>query len=214
MAGDNLHEPQDIPGLDRYLPDSENRDEELAEKPEFAEPTSKQEEQESGREVGASKEPAAREVERTVRRATVVKNTASGEAPGKKSNTGGNAKGDKSRIPSGASDEEGKDANKRINTGDISFRSFVQKTSEGIEYRFVISGKEETDGAVRIVAVGDDGSYPVDVKSATDTDSKQQYEIAGSLIKNLHVRPGQSLKLAVRLNTPKKYAVGIESYEG
>lgn len=204
-------EPQDIPGLDRYLPDSEERDylSESGERP--AHPTDSSENEESGREVGATKEPAEPEVESVLRKVSVKSpaiGSGSGPGGGNPNKTGGG-----SGEGSSGGDEEGDNQGKRIRTADVSFRSFAQKTKQGIEYHFIISGRENCDGSIRIVAVGDDGNYPIELASARDNDSKKELEISGSFIKGLAIGKGKTIRLAVTLKSKKKYALAIENYE-
>ncbi len=203
-------EPQDIPGLDRYLPDSEDRDYTPQEGAAPLSPTEMFSEEETGREVGAAKELSPAEVESVLRRAVIVKSPAAGQGSGRGGKNESNS-GDSQGSTGGQ--EEGEGEGERIRTADINFRSFVQNTKDGLEYRFIINGRENCQGAVRLVAVGDDGSYPVDVKSAVDLDSKNEYAVSGSMIKGLSVASGQTVRLAVKLQSKKKYALGIENYE-
>ena len=78
----------------------------------------------------------------------------------------------------------------------------------------MVTGRDDCEGAIRLVAVGDDGNYPVDIESAVDIASGKNYKVGDSMIKDLSVKNGESLKLAVRLASKKKYALGIENYEG
>jgi hypothetical protein len=64
------------------------------------------------------------------------------------------------------------------------------------------------------VAVGDEGSYPVELKSVIDEQTGKKYETSESMIKGLSVESGKTLKLIARLTSPQKYALGIENYEG
>jgi hypothetical protein len=205
-------EPQDIPGLDRYLPDSDERDYLSDSKDMPTHPTDSSENEESSKEVGAIKEPTPAGVEGILRKVT-VKSPAigSGSIPGggeSNKTTGGNNEG------SGGGEEEGDRQGKRIRTADVSFRSFVQKTKQGIEYHFVILGREDCDGSIRIVAVGDDGNYSADLANARDLDSKNELEISGAFIKGLSIGKGKIIRLAVSLKSRKKYALAIENYEG
>ncbi|MDP3758481.1 MAG: hypothetical protein Q8Q86_02080 [Candidatus Daviesbacteria bacterium] len=208
-------EPQDIPGLDRYLPDSEDRD--YISGAEGAIPQDSTEllsGEESGRETGALKESTVAEVEAILRRAALVKipGKGNGEGPGRGglNKSGG---GDQAGLSGGQ--EEGEGAGERIRTSDIGFRSFMQKSKDGLEYRLIITGLEDCKGAIRMVAIGDDVSYSADVETARDIDSKKSYEVAGSMIKGLSVEKGQTVRLSVRLaEHNKKYALGIEKYEG
>jgi hypothetical protein len=205
-------EPQDIPGLDRYLPDSEERETAVERSAEAYEPTETTDIEETGREVGKTMEPAVADVEPVLRRASVVRTPASGEGEGKKRKKG---KGGVKGTPSGkGGQKEGEGPSELIRTGDLTFRSFAQRAKSGIEYRLIITALEDCNGSVRIAAVGDDGSYPVNVVSAIDLSSNAPYEVEGSLIKNLKIDAGKTVKLAVKLDTERKYALGIESYEG
>lgn len=201
-------EPQDIPGLDRYLPDSEDRDYLSQQEGEAVEPTEFLSSEESGREIGASKELSAAEVEKVIRRGIVTNKQRGKVTPRPPKGPGEGTPG----RPTGP--EVGEKEGVRIKTSDISFRSFVQKDKSGFEYHFIITGREDCEGAVALVAVGDDGNYPMDLESATDAKSGKSYEIEGSMIHGLVVKKGQAIKLAVRLSAKKKYALGIENYEG
>ncbi|MDD4875046.1 MAG: hypothetical protein PHI77_01430 [Candidatus Pacebacteria bacterium] len=212
MGQTSSNEPQDIPGLDRYLPDSDDRDY-LSESEEMpTQPTESAENEESGREIGAVKEPTSEEVEGILRKVNVKSpSIGSGSLPGggeSNKTTGGDNEG------TGSGDEEGDRQGKRIRTADVSFRSFVQKTKHGIEYHFAILGREECDGSIRIVAVGDDGNYSVDLANAKDVDSQKELEISGAFIKGLSIRKGKTVRLSVSLKSRKKYSLAIENYEG
>lgn len=201
-------EPQDIPGIDRYLPDSEDRDFVSQQGPELIDPSELFAEEESGREVGAEKEPAEAEIETVIRKGVVTNKFTDNVRPTPPEGPG---KGPHGR-PTGP--KEGEKEGARIKTSNISFRSFVQRAKGGFEYHFVITGRDDCEGAIRLVAVGDDGSYPVDIKSATDIASGKKHEVGDSMILDLSVKNGQSLKLSVQLESKKKYALGIENYEG
>lgn len=201
-------EPQDIPGLDRYLPDSEDRDYLPQHGPESIDPSELFGEEESGREIGVEKEPAEAEIETVIRKGVVTNKFADKVNPAPPEGSG---EGPRGRA---TGSEGGEKEGARIKTSNISFRSFVQKSKGSFEYHFVITGRDNCEGAIRLVAVGDDGSYPVDIKSVTDIASGKNYEVGDSMIKKLSVENGKSLKLAVQLASKKKYAIGIENYEG
>lgn len=204
-------EPQDIPGLDRYLPDSEDRDYASQVGAEPLDTTELFSEEETGREIGSMKEPTAAEVETVLRHATVVKSPATGIGVGRggaNESSGGDRPGTSGGEEPGAGDSE------RIRTADIRFRSFVQKAKDGFEYHFVITGREDCRGAIRLIAVGDDGSYPVEIESAKDATAGRRYDVSGPMIKGISVESGKTARLAVKLSSKKKYALGIETYEG
>jgi len=208
-------EPQDIPGLDRYLPDIEDRDyisEAEGSIPQDA--TDLLSGEESGRETGALKESSVAEVEAILRRAALVRSPGGGNGVGPGRGGRNKSKGGDQAGSSGGQ-EEGEDGGERIRTSDIGFRSFIQKSKKGLEYRLIITGLEDCKGDIRIVAIGDDISYPADVETASDIDSGKSYEIAGSMIKGLSVEKGGTVRLSIFLaERNKKYALGIEKYEG
>lgn len=201
-------EPQDIPGLDRYLPDSEDRDYLIQEGAEPIDPTELFGEEETGRETGATKESISAEIEKVIRKGVVTNKQAGKVNPTPPKGPGEGPHGRPTGLEAG--DKEGS----RIKTSSINFRSFVQKTKDGLEYNFVITAREDCEGAVRIIAVGDDGNYPVDLKSAIEAGSNKRYEVGDSMIKGLAMKNGQTIKLAVQITAKKKYALGIENYEG
>ncbi|MFA7302764.1 MAG: hypothetical protein WC030_03390 [Candidatus Paceibacterota bacterium] len=201
-------EPQDIPGLDRYLPDSEERDYLPSNVGEAMEETGHSTNEESGREVGAEREGLSGEIETVVRKSIVTNKQPGPVAP---TPPAGPGKGPHGR-PTGPGGEEKEGV--RINTSSVSFRSFVQNGKDGLEYVLAITGREDCEGAIRLVAVGDDGSYPVELESAKDAKSGESYETGDSLIKGLKIGKGEPVKLAVRLSSSKKYTLGIENYEG
>ncbi len=200
--------PEDIPGLDRYLPESEERENMPQSGAVPHEPTDKSGQEESGREVGTEKQGTAAPVETVVRKGivtskqigTVRPTVPEGPGEGPRGRATGNEGGEKEGV--------------RIKTSNISFRSFVQNDKSGPIYNFVITGREDCEGAIRLVAVGDDGNYPVQLQSAKDARSGKEYEVKDSLISGLAVESGKPLRLAVTLPSKKKYALGIENYEG
>lgn len=208
MAESLTSEPEDIPGLDRYLPDSEERDYMPSEAGEALEETGMSTGEESGREIGAERDADTADTGTVIRKSIVTNKQQDKiahvppEGPG--NGTRGRATGPK----------DGTDDGVRIKTSSISFRSFVHDAKEGMEYRLAITGHEDCEGAIRIVAVGDDGSYPVDIVSAKDVKTGKAQETGDSLIKDLIIKAGETLKLAVKLPSANKYALGIETYEG
>lgn len=202
-------EPEDIPGLDRYLPDNEDRDYLPEQASDASEQTDLSEQEESGKEIGSSKDPAVADIETVVRQGVVMSKQpanikvtppSSGTEKGSAGKPTGGNEGDKEGV--------------RIRTSSISFRSFIQTAKTGREYHFVITGRENAEGAVRLVAVGDDGNYFVDIKSAVDAKTGKKYETGDSMIRGLAIESGKSIRLAVQLSADKKYALGIENYEG
>lgn len=207
MGEDITSEPQDIPGLDKYLPDSEDRDY-LPQQGAAFDATDLEGAQESGREVGATKEKSSADIEKVIRKSIVTSKQPGSIRPTSFEGAGEGSQG----RPTGP--DEGGQEGARIKTSSISFRSFIQKMKDGFEYRLAITGYEDCEGGIKLVAVGDDNNYPVEVKSAENLGSKEKYKIDESMIKGLFVEKGKTIRLAVKLGSKKKYAIGIENYEG
>lgn len=208
MAESQTSEPQDIPGLSSYLPDNDDRDYLPSNPGDALEETGLSTSDESGREIGADKNSEDAGVE-TVLRKSIVTNKQQG--PVKPTHPQGPGKGPHGR-PTGPDD--GSKEGARVKTSSITFRSFVQNGKKGLEYHFVVTAKEDCEGAIRIVAVGDEGTYPVELESVVDAKSGKSYEVGDSMIKGLKIEDGKAVKLVVRLASDKKYALGIETYEG
>ncbi len=201
--------PEDIPGLDRYLPESEER-ESLGKTDALPrDKTEKTGTEESGREVGSVQEPAPVTIDTVVRKGVVTSRQMGSVKPGTSEGSGGSSR---KGVPTGGAPGDKKGV--RIKTSNISFRSFVQKEKTGFVYHFILTGRESCEGAIKIVAVGDDSNYTVQLHEATDAQTGKQYKIEESLITGLSIESGKSLRLAVTIPSKKKYALGIENYEG
>ncbi|NTW23020.1 hypothetical protein HGA34_05815 [Candidatus Falkowbacteria bacterium] len=207
MSESITSEPEDIPGLDRYLPDTEERDYMPSDSSNAIEETGQASDIESGREVGADKKSAEIIPDVIVRKSQVTNKQIDKILQEKPQESGGGKPGKGTGTKTG--DSEGM----RINTSLIRFRGFAQKTKNGIEYRLAISAKENCEGAIRLVAVGDDGGYPVDIASAVDFATGKEYKIGEAFIKDLVIKVGETARIAVRLPSNRRYTLGIESYE-
>ncbi len=206
MADSQTSEPEDIPGLDRYLPDNEERDYLPSENGEALEETGLSSGEESSREIGADKEDFAETG--IVARKGIVTSKHQDKiilTP---------PEGGSGTVGRGAGFEKGEKEGMRIKTSLINFRSFVQNKKGIVEYHLAITGRENCEGAINLVAVGDDGIYAVSIESVSDLKSGKQVDFAQSLIKDLIIKTGETVKLAVRLSSDSKYALGIETYEG
>ncbi len=99
-----------------------------------------------------------------------------------------------------------------MDSSSFTFRSFVTKGFEGLDYHVVLSPLKDASGSIRIMAVGEDADYPIDIKSAID-ESGNSLDVDGSMVKGIKLYKGTNCKLAVKLNSGRRYALGVESYE-
>lgn len=80
-------------------------------------------------------------------------------------------------------------------------------------YVFNIMPKCNDSGNVRIIAIGDDRSYSVKVASAQNVATGQEYEIDGSVIKNVTTEIQMPIKIEVRLTeqySKRRYILDIQ----
>ncbi len=208
MAESITSEPEDIPGLDRYLPDTEDRDYLPSDNRDAIEETGQSSAAESGREIGAEKNATETTPDVVTRKGQVTNKQldyVQRSMPEEESHGG--------KRGEGAGKEEGKNEAMRINTSSVNFRSFAQRSKDGLEYCLAVKAKEDCEGSIRLVAIGDDGGYPVLISSAKDAVTGKKYEVGESFIKGLIIKEGETARIAVRLPSNRRYTLGIESYE-
>lgn len=211
LAGTGGNEPEDIPGVSEYLPELDERDDM---KPYYGgdgQPTYKGSEDETPLEVGATRneQPYNPVVVKQPRPVTMVTpDSGPGDAEPKergdtptKTNNGGNADPDTDGdLP-------------RIKTSSIIFKAReIVKDGERL-YQAVINPLEDSNGSIRIMAVGDDNDYPIEIGSV-NSENGDEYSVDGSFVKGLQLIKNQRLKLHIRLKRHKRYALGVETNEG
>lgn len=199
-------QPEDIPGLSRYLWDIEERDDIKNLNSPDGENTDQTTNQESPREVGQQQQEANKLPKQTQSQTMAVVNSSLGTekpVPGS-SGTGRPGGGGSGGDPGGNSS--------RMDSSSFTFRSFVTKGDEGLDYHIVLNPLRDASGWIRLMAVGEDADYPIDVKSASD-ENGQPLDVDGSMVRGIKLTKGEVRKLAVKLNSGRRYALGVESYE-
>ena len=199
-------QPEDIPGLSRYLWDIEERDDRANLNAPNGDNTDKTTDTESPREVGASEDESNKLPKQTQSQNLAVVNSSHGTESPVPGNSGSGRPG------GGGSGGEPGGNSSRMDTESFTFRSFVTKVSSGLEYHVVINPLRDAQGSIRLMAVGEDGEYPVDVNSAID-EQGNSLEINESMINGIKLTKATPYKLAVKLNSGRRYALGVESYE-
>ena len=199
-------QPEDIPGLSRYLWDIEERDDLASLSAGNGENTDKTTDLESPREVAQTDESSKLPKQTQTQNLAVVNSSLGTEppVPGTKGMGGKPGRGGSGGDPGGNSS--------RMDTDSFTFRSFATKGTSGLEYRVVINPLREAQGSIKIMAVGEDGEYPVVVASATD-EHGINLDIEESMIKGIKLAKGSPYKIALRLDSGRRYALGVESYE-
>lgn len=79
-------------------------------------------------------------------------------------------------------------------------------------YQVILKPFRDAKGAIKLLTVGEDGEFPADVLSVVDGAGKV-YDTDGSMVKNLNLSKGETLGLSIRLDSKRRYVLGVESYE-
>lgn len=206
MADDKDTEPEDIPELSKWLPED---DEERDDKNPYlgGEPTDERSTTETAREIGAERETTDTRVNPIRQREIpMVKNSGAGEQepktpPNPEPGEGGG--GDVTVDPT-------TDGNiPHIDVGSIRFRARELRRGGDKIYQAVVTSSIAQSGSLRLMAIGDDQSYPIDIASVVD-EHGQAVDFDGSTIKNLSLEVNQHAKLFISLKHKKRYALGVE----
>lgn len=205
LAEDKDIEPEDIPELSQWLPEAEERDDTNPFLGSIGEPADGKSETETAQEVGVERETEATET-RTVRQREV--SLTKGFARGGNDTPVGTK--DRKNKKHGATVDTAQIGNiLRINSANIRFRAReVNRNGERI-YQAVITASDNERGAIKIMAIGDDSDYPVEIKHVVN-DSGQAINYSGALIKDLELKPNQPVKIFITLQEQKRYALGVE----
>lgn len=205
LAMDKDVEPEEIPELSRWLPEVDERDDRNPYLGAEGEPAGGHSDAETGKEIGVSREnEGARGSVAEKRGVSIRKDFARGEGELPAENRNRKKKNRKNPIDTGESGPV-----PRIDISNISFRA--RELSKGGErlYQTVFTSARNESGAIKIMAVGDDNDYPVEIEYAKNEDG-EFLETEGPLIKNMELVPDTPYKLYVKLSDDKRYALGVE----
>lgn len=206
MADDKDTEPEDIPELSKWLPED---DEERDDKNPYlgGEPTDERSTTETAREIGAERGITDTKVNPIRQREVpMVQTSDAGEKepktpPNPEPGHGGG--GDVTVDPS----TEGNIPH--IDVASIRFRARELRKDGDRIYQAVITSSIAQSGSLRLMAIGDDQSYPIDIASVVD-EHEQAVNFDGSTIKDLSLEGNQPTKLFISLKHKKRYALGVE----
>lgn len=205
MADDKDAEPEDIPELSRYLPEDEERDDMNPYLGSMGEPTGGTTDVETPKEIGSQHDTTEtktsgvrqREVALTKGFAPGPGDPPTGTKPGKNTGqTSGTDPGTPGDLP-------------RINAANIRFRARELNRGGKRIYQAVLTSSADEAGAVKVMAMGDDADYPVELADVTD-ENGNKIEFKGAFIKDLELKPNIPKKLFISLKNQKRYALGVE----
>jgi hypothetical protein len=211
IATEEGGDPENIPGLDEFLPYDEES-ERLSESKNKSKHSGQSTKDETPSEVGAERDEMEDEIEDYIRKPSSQRNDG-GNGPGGRRGSGAGGSG---TGGSGGGDISGKGLS-RINTSALKFRIIYGGAKGGhSEYCLILDPLSDQEGALGIVAIGEDTAvYPVSLSSAALWDSKKgSYKTKGSFIADLKLKKGEKLKIRIGLKSNSRYALGVENYEG
>ena len=103
----------------------------------------------------------------------------------------------------------GKEGLLRINPANVLFRAHAVDIEGERMHQAVISADSNEEGSIRLVAIGDDKNYPIEISSVTDQFGNS-LQTDKETIKNIVLTPNQPLKLLIKFNNNNRYALGLE----
>jgi len=199
--------PEEIPGLDQFLPLDDMAEMSGGDTPK--EVSGRSQKDESPYEVGAFESQHEEEIESYVQSGSSVSRDSGSTAKKTKSDRGSGSNGTGEH-----SDDNGdRETVNRIDTTQLKFRIFVPQSSAKNEYCLIIEPQMSQQGALNIIGIGDDNSYPIDLSEATEWKGKKKYKVSNSFVKDLKLEANKKLMLKLKTKSNSRYALGIESYE-
>lgn len=100
-----------------------------------------------------------------------------------------------------------------LDTANLNIKTHEVRRGEDRAYIFNIMPKCDDSGDIEIVAIADDGFYPVDVSSAKNIDTNQEYKVDKSIIHDITTEMQKSIRIEIRLNkqySKRRYILGVK----
>lgn len=207
LASDDTDVPEDIPGVSDYLPEVEERDDLREYRGLEGERTYEEGADESPVEFGASSEqrptPSSSEQKKEVEIVTT------GDVGQKPVTREGTKHIDRPGTGGGGT---GEGDTPRIDTSVIDFKAREVIVDGEKLYQVNLLPGEDTSGSIRLMAVGDDADYPIDIQGATY--NGVDLEVEGATVKGLVLRKNEASRVLIKLKHHRRYKLGVESHEG
>lgn len=202
LAQQNNTDPEEIPELSYFLPEDEEIETGIGSN--LPQPDNQPHTEESGSETGAEKPTEPTGVNPIVRRPTPVI---------KKGNLGGGKKrvknGGKGGKGKGGSAEQGNGNRNYIDSSLVRFRSREIHENGRLLHKIILTPSADQKGKLRIIAVGEDGDYSLDIKAVKDSEGGK-IEFQNSEIKNLNLKREEKTTIFLELISNKRYSLGIK----
>lgn len=198
--------PDEIPDLNKYLPEAGQEDDE----PIAAGDSKKNDDdRESGKLVGSEKEREQVKASYSAKRNVSIRKD-SGGGPQPPAPPGPHKPQPGPKPPDGPGPEKG--SHPRLDTSNIKFRSFAVPNDKGMDYQLVITSDKDQEGALKIIASGEDAEYDADLVTALGMDDKRSYETKQSFISGIRLKAGIPFRLKVSTSSKRRYILAIESH--
>jgi hypothetical protein len=213
FAGNNSTEPEDIVGVSEYLPEIEERDDMKPYTGGDGEVMNTGTDEETAHEIGAIREEKPYN-ETVIRDKEVSIVTSAGTGEVEPVIRRGDPKPSKPTPPSDETvDPKEEGSVPLIDTASLTFRAREIVRQGNKMYQIVLSSNEDESGSIRLMAVGDDNEYPVEIDNVED-DTGKTYAISDAYIRGIDLKQNERLKLWVQLKQHKRYVLGVEANEG
>lgn len=205
--------PEEIPGLNKFLPFEEDIDEQQENNPEGIDLSGKHADQESGVERTVENSKDKLKSKQDIQKIPITLYTQQGDQPGIKKVKN---KKVKNKIINNPNSEGGSDTGQistRINTNNLYFRYFLPQSDSVLPVSILtLRGRESCSGSIKLTASAEDTDYNLEICSAVNMKTSQKYKIKNSLIEDLRINEGETIKIKLELKNPGRYAVGLEEY--
>jgi hypothetical protein len=97
----------------------------------------------------------------------------------------------------------------RINTTEIQFRAREVFIDGKRKYKVILTSEEDQVGSVRLLAVGDDSDFPLEIKEVVDQNGNP-IEFKDSEVKKITLAAKLPTTLLLELNNQNRYSLGVE----
>jgi len=205
LADQFVTEPEDIPDLSKWLPEIDERDDLKSFTGSFGERTDQVRTEESPVEIGAQKPREEFEsMTGQKRELNLTQNFERGEGPAPKGTQNRNNKEKNATI-----DPTTPGVLPRINTAEIRFRAREVFIDGKRKYKVILTSEEDQIGSIRLLAVGDDSDFPLELKEVFDQ-SGSPIEFKDSEVKKITLAAKLPTTLLIELNNQNRYSLGVE----
>ena len=99
-----------------------------------------------------------------------------------------------------------------LDIANLNIKTHEIRRDGGRVYVFNILPKSDDSGDIEIVAIADEGFYPVDVASAKNVDTNQEYKIDKSIIHGVTTEAQKAIKIEIQLAkqySKRRYILGV-----